>query len=180
MAVKTRKPHVPDLRRFFARFSEIAQRVLEREVEELAERERAAFVKRIEEQDFASFDATPLNSAYLERKIAAGGDPRIMIASGFYKDNIKVFRRANQDGTITYYIGFHKRMQARDLAGDRVPVLLVKIAWVHEKGSAKMKVPARPHWEPHYADMRKRAKAERERIRAAIMKEMKRRYPRFA
>lgn len=180
MAVKTRKPHVPDLRRFFTRFSEIAQRVLEREVEELAERERAAFVQRIEDQNFQSFDAAPLNSAYLERKIAAGGDPRIMIASGFYKDNIRVFRRVNYDDSITYYVGFHKRMQARDIAGDRVPILLVKIAWIHEKGSAKMNIPARPHWGPHYADMQKRAKADRERIRAAIMKELTRRFPRYA
>ena len=180
MAVKLRKPHVPDLRRILTRFSEIAQRVLEREVEELAERERDAFVKRIEDQDFDSFAAFPLNSAYLERKVKAGADPRTMIATGHYKDNIRVFRRINEDGSRTYYVGFHKRMQARDLAGNRVPILLVDVAWVQEKGSVKMNIPARPHWGPHFDEMQTRAKNERARIKLLIMKKMKQRFPRLA
>jgi hypothetical protein len=176
---KLQKPHIPDLKRILTQFAKIANEVMEEEVEAFNELELARFVERIERQDFFSFRAIPLNSAYLAKKIAEGADPRVMIASAFYKDNIRIFRRKDGKHQTLYYIGFDKRTHARDLKGRRVPILLVDVAWVQEKGSLKANVPERPHWGPHFQDMHKRAEAVRVDIQTETIKRAKRKFPGF-
>jgi hypothetical protein len=67
-------------------------------------------------------------------------------------------------------VGFHPKLLARDRKGHRIPGLLMStLAAVHEKGSTKLPdLPKRPHWGPHYKEMRVRAKPVRVRIKADI------------
>ncbi len=174
-----KKPHIPDFGRVRRAFKSAKQIVAE-EVEAFAEEQRDDFQQRIEEQDFPSFDASPLSPAYAKYKARMGLDPRVMIATGYYKDAIKVFSRKNRDGSVTYYVGFHKRELARDHKGERVPITLVKLAWVHEKGSVEMNVPARPHWSPHLALMHARAGARRDLIRKRVRAQVKKKLGKMA
>ena len=172
MAKKYREPHVPDFGRVRRAFKS-AKALAVKEVEAFAEEQKDDFQKRIEKQDFPSFDATPLSVAYANRKLRMGLDSRVMIATEYYKDAIKVFSRKNRDGSTTYYVGFHSRELARDHKGERLPITLVRLAWVHEKGSVKMHVPARPHWSPHFALMHVRAGDRRDVIRKRVRKHVK-------
>ena len=167
-----KKPHVPDFGRVRRAFKS-AKAIVAEEVEAFAEEQRDDFKHRIEQQDFPSFDAAPLSVAYANRKLRLGLDSRVMIATEYYKDAIKVFSRKDRDGSVTYYVGFHSREKARDHKGERVPITLVELAWVHEKGSIKMQVPARPHWSPHFALMHARAKERRKMIRKRVYDHVK-------
>lgn len=177
--IRYKRPHVPDFGRVRRAFKS-ATAIAAEEVEAFAEEERDSFQKQIEQQDFPSFNASPLSPGYAKRKERMGLDPRVMIATGYYKDAIKVFSRKNRDGSITYYVGFHKRELARDHKGKRVPITLVQLAWVHEKGSVKMNVPARPHWSPHFALMHARAGARRDLIRKRVRKHVKKKLGKMA
>ncbi len=167
-----KKPHIPNFKKVVAAFSD-APKIIEEEVRDFAEDEREAFQRRIELQDFPSFNAAPLSPAYAKRKERLGLDPRVMIATGYYYKEIRVFRRKVSKRAVTLYIGHHKRAQARDHKDQRVPILLNTLAAVHEKGSAKMNIPPRPHWGPHLALMRTHAQARRQAIRARIRARVK-------
>ena len=177
--IKYRKPQVPDFGRIRRAFKSAVQ-IANEEVESFAEEQRDDFQQRIEQQDFPSFDAAPLSVAYANRKLRLGLDSRVMIATEYYKDAIKVFSRKNRDGSVTYYVGFHKRELARDHKGERVQITLVQLAWVHEKGSIKMDVPARPHWSPHLALMHARAGERRDLIRKRVRKHVKKKLGKLA
>jgi len=144
------------------------------EVAQFAEAEKDGFVGRIEAQDFPSFDSTPLTPAWKRRKEMAERDLRVMIATGTYKDSIRVFRRLVKDGAI-FRIGFHHAKRARNLKGEIVPLLLDELARVHEFGSAKANVPARPHWRNHLDQMRERARTLRPEIVRQIVHNIRRR-----
>lgn len=174
-----KNPRVPDFGRVRRAFKS-AKAIVAKEVEAFAEEQKDDFQHRIEQQDFPSFDATPLSVAYANRKLRMGLDSRVMIATEYYKDAIKVFSRKNRDGSITYYVGFHSRELARDHEGKRLPITLVRLAWVHEKGSVKMHVPARPHWSPHLALMHSRAKGHRDMIRKKVREHVKKKLGKLA
>jgi hypothetical protein len=69
-----------------------------------------------------------------------------------------------------FRVGFHRKLLARDRKGKRIPGLLMStLAAVHEKGSTKLPdLPKRPHWGPHYKEMRHRAKPLRAQIKTEI------------
>ena len=169
-----KKPKVPDFGRVVRAFKD-AKAVLEEEVRDFADEQAEDFKARIEDQNFPAFNATPLSPRYAERKEKLGLDPRIMIATGHYYKAIRVFQRKNRDGSITYYVGHDNRARARDHKGDIIPIFLNTLAAVHEKGSSKMNIPPRPHWQPHYALMHSLAESRRDAIRARVRTTVKRR-----
>lgn len=174
---KLRKSYIPDFSRVAQAIGLIAQEVAEREIEHFAEEERGAFVQDVERQRFPDFNAAPLNSRYRARKIKLGLDPRVMIRTHHYLDQIQVFRRQNNPRSTTFHVGFHKRALARDHKGQRVPFLLRRLARVHEEGSAKLNIPRRRHWRPHYEAMRGRAPRVRARIRAGVRARARKKFP---
>ncbi len=168
MAAKYRKPRIPDFKRVIRAFAG-ARNVAAEEIREFAEDQTVAFRRRIEAQDFPSFNATPLSPRYAKLKERLGLDPRVMIATGHYKNSLVVLERRNPDGSMTYYIGHDRLARAVDKDGTPIPgVTLNLIAAVHENGSSKMNVPARPHWKPHLEGMKQEAGDIRERIRARV------------
>ncbi len=174
---RSRKPHIPNFSRVAAVLSQTAVRVAEQEIEAFAEEERDRFVEEVEEQRFPDFDASPLSPKYRARKIKLGLDPRVMIRTHDYLDQIQVFRRQNRGRRVTFHVGFEKRAQVKDDKGKPTPFLLWKLARVHEKGSAKMHIPPRRHWRPHYEAMRGRAPRVRSRVQARTRELMKKKFP---
>lgn len=144
-----------------------------------SEQERAEFVLRIKEQRFASFhvihypeSGTNLSPQWIARKDAAGADERTMIATKHYIRHVNVFRKLNRNrrGGL-WRIGFHPTVQARDLKGRVVPILLSDVAAIHEHGNAR--TPARPHWRPNLNRMRREAPAVRREMKDEIAKAMR-------
>ena len=178
MTLTYKKPHIPDLSHVLRGIGEIASEIVEEEVESFAVAERDSFVRRIKRQEFQSFNATPLTRLWLRRKIMARADKRVMIATGHYIRSIKIQRRRVGRRGRTIFVGFDSRLMPRDLDGRIVHVEggMNKIAWVHERGSAKMKVPPRPHWEPHRLQMVERARGVRKRIKRRIGREARSRF----
>lgn len=144
-----------------------------------AESERAEFVGRIRDQRFASFvvinypeSGTNLSPQWIARKAAKDADPRTMIATEHYVRSIRVFRRLNRGhrGGL-WRIGFHPRVQARDLDHKVVPITLDDVASIHENGNKL--TPARPHWGPNRNRMIREAPAVRREMSAEILKSVK-------
>jgi hypothetical protein len=174
---KYQRPHIPDFNKLVQTVSAVATEVTSNALQSFATQERDAFVRRIEQQDFHSFDAAPLSPRYAAWKAKQGLDPRIMIANGWYKSQMQVFKRKNSKLSTTFHVGFNKRTLARDEDGKRVPFPLWKVARVHEHGSVKMKIPARPHWRPHLKTMTMHAAPVRTGIRRAIIKRLRKAMP---
>ncbi len=174
-----KKSHIPPFKKIAAKLTETAAVVLDEEVASFAEDEKDLFVVRIEAQGFAAFKSVPLNPDYKQWKILHGLDERVMIATGWYISQIKVQHRSTGKYGTMYYVGFDSRALVRDEDGNTIPFTLVSLAWVHEKGSAKAHVPARPHWGPHLAKMTRRAVGLRLRIRQKIVKRWKGALPKF-
>ncbi len=164
-------PQIPNIPKALKRFQKIAWTVTSAMVLDFVEDERQRFIRRIKRQDFESFRILPLSPRWLKKKIAAGVDDRVMIATGHYLRSIKVFTKAHRDTLLDIRIGFDRRTLARDFKGHTIPFALYKVATVQEKGSVKAKVPARPHWEPHKKDMKVRAKPYRLKIKSKIRRE---------
>lgn len=175
--IKYKSPHVPD----FARARRVVSRIVTEEAESqvyaFAEREADIFRWAILRQDFQSFHELPLTLRYLSRKIAAHADVRVMIATQWYIDHIKVFKKRNADGTLTVYVGFHRNVHARDIKGKIVKILLREVAMIQEKGSAKANIPSRPHWKPHLEKMTARAPRVRKSIKRRVMQRIRKEVP---
>lgn len=175
---KYKPPHLPAFKKVVRTVIETANEVLDEEVERFANTERADFVRNIKQQTFQSFIEHPLSDNYAARKRQAGLDRRVMIATGWYTQHIRVWRNRDPRGNprVRYYrVGFHPQVRARDSKGRIVPITLNRLAFVHEKGSIKRSIPARPHWQPHLNAMRGRAPAVRSGIRKKIVKKVRER-----
>jgi len=150
-------------------------------VREFAEQEKVAFRQAILDQEFESFIAFPLSRAYLQRKIAAGADTRVMIATGHYLDSLRIFERDNGDGSFTMLVGFDEDEPAHDLYGRPTDIRLWEVARIHEYGAplkdppGDRRIPARPHWGPHLRGMKARAPAARKRIQRKVAEAVRRR-----
>lgn len=174
---KLKKPSIPNFRNIAQTIAALAQEIAEREIETFAETEREDFVRQVERQRFPDFNAAPLNSRYRARKIKQGLDPRVMIRTHHYLSAIRVFRRRDGPRSIMFHVGFHERALARDHKGRPVPFLLRHLARVHEEGSAKLNIPRRRHWRPHYEAMRGRASSIRARIREQVRARARKKFP---
>ena len=187
---KPRKSKIPNARVIFARVAEVAKETLVEEVHEWAFEVRDEFVARIESQAFASFQAvfypesgTNLSPEWLTKKESAGADLRTMIATGHYVDSINVFKKMarGRDKKTVIRVGFHHSTKPRDLDGRTVDIEipgtgitgLTALAIVHELGSIKANVPARPHWRPHRVKVREQSKQKRKEFRRSIIKALK-------
>lgn len=108
------------------------------------------FVRRIRAQDFESFRRVPLSWQWQQRKARMGWDPRVMIATGEYANSIQTFE-TRAKGKLTIRIGIHPSKVCRNpITGIRKRMPMWLMACVHEYGSSRAKVPARPHWHPFF------------------------------
>jgi hypothetical protein len=153
---KAKPPHVPNFKAAVKYLHDDAFELAVKEVREFAKYEAGAFRHRIEQQDFQAFKAIPLSAGYAARKKAKGRDPRTMIATRNYLENIKVFRRDNPDGSVTIFVGHDEDTPAKDLSGNVTDIKLWEVARVQELGSEAANIPPRPHWGPHFDEMRQR------------------------
>lgn len=179
-----RKPtpsHVPDFKAISRETSRIANEATFDACVDYADAERDRFVQRIEQQAFPSFQeifypesGTNLSPEWLERKEAKGRDQRTMIATEWYKGNIKRFTRkarSKHEPTVVK-VGFDSRTRARDLDGRITDVPLWLVATYNEFGSLNGNLPARPHWRVHLENMRAKARKTRrvvqDQVKAAL------------
>lgn len=119
------------------------------QVKAIAETTAEDLKRRIENQRFRSFKENPLSDEYAKKKARLGLDPRTMIATGHYKDAIKV----TKVGKTVYYVGFDANdvvMKFDENSGELVAtdIPLTKLARWHEFGTQNM--PRRPHWGPTF------------------------------
>lgn len=188
MAVKWKKPHIPDVRAILKKAGKVAREEAIEGIYAWADEQREAFIVKIEDQFFASFkriyypeSGTNLSPQWLRRKELAGADLRTMIATGHYVSSIKLWRKGRKArGPYEVRVGFHPRAQARNLDGSIAPVLLTKVARTHEHGSIEANIPPRPHWGPHGNVMRKQAPKARMAISMRIGKRLKKAMPKLA
>jgi len=186
---KPRAPQIPDARKLFKRVQEVATKTLVVELEVWADDIRDDFVAKIEAQAFASFQVvlypdsgTNLSPEWLARKAAKGADLRTMIATRTYIDGIGVFKKFDRRaGKYVIRVGFHPLASPRDLDGRIVRIEipgtgirgLTALAIVHELGSVKANIPARPHWRPHRTKLESKAPAKRKELRKKIARALK-------
>lgn len=174
MAKPYRRSHIPNFSRMSKEMRAIAVATANKVVKDFADRERDLFKERIEHQDFPAFRQIPPSPVTLARKSRLGLDMRTMIATGHYKDSIRVFfQRGRTPAGGTYRIGFHPLMRARDEHGKVAEILLSEVAAIQEFGSSRAGIPARPHWRPHLRDMERRATVMRQRLAGKILTAIK-------
>lgn len=176
------RPHIPDFRALSRQVRDVAREALFEGLREYAEEQRDEFVEAIELQAFPSFQEifypeseTNLSPGWLARKERAGADLRTMIATSWYKDHIQVFtRKARHKGEPSVIrVGFHPQVKARDLHGRVEDITLNLVAIYNEHGSLDGRLPARPHWRPHFQRMHARARKTRERMVAEIREKLR-------
>jgi hypothetical protein len=108
-----------------------------------------------------SYKWVPLTDAYLDRKIAQGYDPRIMIKTREYTDAIDY---GDKDGVV--WVGFP---EDKIHQGSNLPIRV--LAKIHEFGTRT--VPARPLWRPLLAKYIKLRPEFGRRYRKAIVTAVK-------
>lgn len=115
------------------------------EVKEQLDKFRKGLVHAIESQELRH---EPLNATYKRRKERAGLSTKILIATGEYLKQIRVFRADRETWTCR---PTPRRVKRSPLAPNRVSKLTYQaLAVIHEHGvdRGRVKIPARPHWAP--------------------------------
>lgn len=109
-----------------------------------------------------------LTDKHVQKKARDGEDGRKLIATGDYVAGIEVFRGEQASGV--YYI-------VRPEAREHVPsgMTLSLLARVHEYGSARHKIPPRPHWGPAIRAVIAAMPARVARVRAEALRRTLRR-----
>jgi hypothetical protein len=175
------KPQLPNMRSIVATIRHSVTDTLLEEIGTWAEAQKDGFVGKIESQDFPDFRAilypdsgTNLSPQYLQRKKGAKVDMRTMIATGNYKNSIRVWRKLGRSRQgATWRIGFHPRKLAVDFKNNRTNMLLSQIAMIQEFGSVGRNIPARKHWRPHLTAMHKNALAVRPQMRRIVVRNLR-------
>lgn len=108
------------------------------------------------------FDWEPLSPAYLRKKEREGLDERIYIAHGDYLNSIVVRRKPIKD-KIVFTVGV---TSGRHYSGFTYVVL----ARIHEFGSRKANIPARPLWRPIWSRWAREAKGKLKNLSKRIKK----------
>lgn len=186
---KPQAPQIPDARKLFKRAREVITETVVDEMELWADDIREEFVERIEAQAFASFqvvlypdNGTNLSPEWLARKEAAGADERTMIATRTYIDGIAVFKTYDRkQKKWVVRVGFHPLAKPRDLKGRLVNIEipgtgitgLTALGIVHELGSIKANIPARPHWRPHLTKVKGESPAKHKAVRRTASRALK-------
>lgn len=118
----------------------------------------------------------PLSHPYVLLKARTGKDGRILLATGDYVDGIEVFRGYQRGNKGAREAGVYYMVRPADRNHVPSGLPLKKIARLLELGSARLKLPARPHWGPVVRDViqvfkRVRTKAYRaDALRRALRK----------
>ena len=173
MAKAYKKSVKPNFARVARRLKSEAPEVLRRNVREFSEEEKQEFKDKILGQDFPSFIENPLSEQYKERKRQHGADTRVMVATQHYVDSIRVFEKQEGGGKVSIYVGFSPQDRAKDLDGNLTNTQLVKVAAYHEYGGVineetGARLPARPHWGPHFKAMKERAPQIRKQVQQQL------------
>lgn len=87
------------------------------------------------------FDFEPLTTNYARFKLRNGLDGRTLMAMGDYVHSIEVFRSETKEAGITYRV---RNKPGKHYSG----LTFSQLGLIHEFGSAKASIPARPHWRP--------------------------------
>jgi len=110
------------------------------------------------------FRFPPLREDYVERKAAAGLDPRPLIATGFYLENIQVTEEDSDEGTLySVYVPDIEHPDAK------VP-LPVLVGWLEYGTAGPHGMPPRPHWRPTVLAVRRRWQRLPKDIRADALR----------
>lgn len=150
---------VPDLKNFFNVFRKSAQVNATKTSREAAEEVLKEFHDILDNQ---KYKWEPLSPAYEEFKAQTGLDPRIMIATSFYKDHIEIWE---EGGHI--YLGAKPGVIHKPSG-----MPLVKIMRIHEYGTKT--VPARPLWRPLLSKFVRKNKRLANMYAAAVERDLKR------
>lgn len=116
--------------------------------------------------DRQPFNHTPLRPWYAAAKARFGLDGRFLLATGDYIRGIEVFKGKQASG-IYYMVRPASREHVPSEVSSTTPIMLAKLARVLEFGSAKHRVPPRPHWRPVLRAVLGRARFIRRNIYAA-------------
>lgn len=100
-----------------------------------------------------------LSKAYARYKFRNGLDGRILLATGDYINAIEVFRSDTKEATVTYRVRLKPGVHNSGMS-------FTKLGLIHEFGSARAKIPARPHWRPVGAEVLKRFSKLPQSVRA--------------
>lgn len=111
------------------------------------------------------FPHAPLSKRHRQHKAREGQDGRILVATGDYVEGIEVFRGEQVRGGVYYMV--RPAARTHEPSGLR----LTTIARILELGSARHKIPARPHWSPTVRDVIRRFEQEAPNIRAKALRE---------
>lgn len=162
---KIKKQEV-NYRRFGNVFKKSVLQVMANEVDEVSQ----AYVDQLKALILGQkYSWRPLTPRYAEYKRRAKLDPRILIATGEYVNSIAIQRRTRDRGKLRVYVGVpYNRKHSSGLP-------FKVLARVHEFGSRKAHVPARPHWRPAKAWLMKEIPRIRERIARQAKKDLKKR-----
>lgn len=159
-------------------------RIIDEEISATSKREVGRIARAVRDEVKAVLESQrlantwpPLNPDYLAEKKELGLDERMLIATGDYLESIQVVETETRlGGVITF------RAVAAPPAGEiHEPSGLEYdlLARVHEYGSAKARVPARPHWRPVVGRMKRAKDSLGQGARKATIEEMKRRMHRL-
>ncbi len=110
------------------------------------------------------FDHQALSKTYARYKLRKGLDGRTLLALGDYVRSIEVFRSDRKDAGVTYRV---RTKPGKHYSG----LTYNELGLVHEFGSAKAQIPARPHWRPVAAATLKRFKRLTQATTAADIRE---------
>lgn len=170
-----RKPKLIDFDKFAKSLAEKAQDIAERKVKDFAQDQCVDFVSRIESQNFESFEAIPLSAYTKHLKKLYLRSQKTMISTHTYLNSIQVHSNARwctpKGVQKQIVIGIDPSIPARDIQGNvRKGVSLNFVARWQEYGTSSG-IPARPHWGPFLAIIKKRAKALRKSLASEIVAE---------
>lgn len=101
-----------------------------------------------------------LSKAYARFKFRQGLDGRILLATGDYINAIEVFKSEVKGIGVTYRVRLKPGTH-------RSGMTFNKLGLIHEFGSARAKIPSRPHWRPVGAEVLKRFRRLPQAVTAA-------------
>jgi hypothetical protein len=112
-----------------------------------------------------------LSDRWKKKKQKEKLDPRMLIASGKYLQNIRIRKMRQtrgQQGWVVEPTPF--RVKKYKFQKEAPKITYQKLAAIHEFGYPKLNIPARPHWTPTIEDYQARGQQIRKEVQAAFAK----------
>jgi hypothetical protein len=119
------------------------------------------------------FELAELTPRYRRRKKRKGLDGRILIASGDYTHSLEVKRVKPKGADAAYVMSLptKKHIGARFVPKGSKRVTYRQLSLILEFGSAKKKIPARPHWRPTGREMGRRFNRAPAKLSASALRD---------